>query len=179
MVPDSATLGRSRIDELRGNNVPVVAGVDLGGTAINYTLIDQQEKFLIESLCEHPALSKQGPEVCLQQIADGLQMAVELAGVLLDDVVAVGLDTPGPASSAGLLSARGSTNFVHPQWAGFDIREGLARKLEKPVSYLNDANAAALWGHYAIFGSNSRETSTSSVIGTGNGGGGILGGNRS
>jgi len=156
--------------------VPVVAGVDLGGTAINYTLIDQQEKFLIESLCEHPALSKQGPEVCLQQIADGLQMAVELAGVLLDDVVAVGLDTPGPASSAGLLSARGSTNFVHPRWAGFDIREGLAYKLGKPVSYLNDGNAAALWGHYTIFGANSRETSVSTIIGTGNGGGIILDG---
>jgi glucokinase len=157
--------------------VQVVAGIDLGGTAINYTLLDQQEKFLIEGLFEHPALAKQGPEVCLQQIADGLKIAAETAGVSLDDVVAVGLDTPGPASAAGLLSARGSTNFVHPRWAGFDIREGLAHKLGKPVCYLNDANAAALWGHYAIFGSNSRETSISSVIGTGNGGGVILEGN--
>jgi glucokinase len=157
--------------------VQVVAGIDLGGTAINYTLLDQQEKFLIEGLFEHPALAKQGPEVCLQQIADGLKIAAETAGVSLDDVVAVGLDTPGPASAAGLLSARGSTNFVHSRWAGFDIREGLARKLGKPVCYLNDANAAALWGHYAIFGSNSRETSISSVIGTGNGGGVILEGN--
>ena len=49
----------------------VVAGVDLGGTAINYTIVDQQEKFLIEGLCEHPALAKQGPDICLQQIADG------------------------------------------------------------------------------------------------------------
>ena len=157
--------------------MPVVAGVDLGGTAINYTLIDQQEKFLIEALCEHPSLSKQGPEVCLRQIADGLQIAVELAGAVLHDVVAVGLDTPGPASSAGLLSARGSTNFVHADWAGFDIREGLAHKLGKPVSYLNDGNAAALWGHYTIFGANSKETSVSTIIGTGNGGGIILDGN--
>jgi glucokinase len=157
--------------------VQVVAGVDLGGTAINYTLLDQQEKFLIEGLFEHPALAKQGPDICLQQIADGLKLAAEKAGVVLDDVVALGLDTPGPASSAGLLSTRGSTNFVHANWAGYDIRESLARKLGKPVSYLNDANAAALWGHYAIFGSNSRETSISSVIGTGNGGGVILEGN--
>ncbi len=155
----------------------VVAGVDLGGTAINYTLLNQQEKFLIDGLFEHPALAKQGPDVCLQQIADGLRIATEKAGTLLNEVVAVGLDTPGPASAAGQLSARGSTNFVHPKWAGFDIREGLAHKLGKPVSYLNDANAAALWGHYAIFGSNSRETSISSVIGTGNGGGVILDGN--
>ena len=157
--------------------MPVVAGVDLGGTAINYTLVDQQEHFLIESLCEHPALSKQGPEVCLRQIADGLQIACERVAVLLSDVVAVGLDTPGPASAAGQLSARGSTNFVHPHWAGFDIRQGLAHKLGTPVSYLNDGNAAALWGHYTIFGANSRETSVSTIIGTGNGGGIILEGN--
>jgi glucokinase len=157
--------------------VEVVAGIDLGGTAINYTLVNAKEQFLIEELCEHPALSKQGPEVCLQQIADGLKIAADLAGVALDDIVAVGLDTPGPSSAAGRLSARGSTNFVHPMWAGFDIREGLAHKLGKPVSYLNDANAAALWGHYAIFGAKSRETSISDVVGTGNGGGIILDGN--
>jgi len=156
--------------------VTLVAGVDLGGTAVNYTLLDQQEKFHIEGLCEHPALVKQGPEVCLRQIADGLKIAADKAGVLLSDVAAVGLDTPGPASAAGQLSTRGATNFVHPHWAGFDIREGLARKLGKPVSYLNDANAAAIWGHYSIFGANSHETSISTVIGTGNGGGIILDG---
>jgi glucokinase len=155
----------------------VVAGVDLGGTAVNYTLLDQQERFLIEGLCEHPALSKQGPEVCLRQIADGLKIAADRAKVDLLDIVTVGLDTPGPASAAGVLSARGSTNFVHKDWAGFDIRDGLAHKLNKPVCYLNDANAAALWGHYAIFGANSRETSISIIIGTGNGGGIILDGN--
>jgi glucokinase len=157
--------------------VTVVAGVDLGGTAVNYTLLDQKERFLIEGLCEHPALSKQGPDVCLQQIADGLKIATNRVGVDLVDVVAVGLDTPGPASAAGQFSARGSTNFVHAQWASYDIREGLARKIGKPVCYLNDANAAALWGHYAIFGANSKETSISIIIGTGNGGGIILDGN--
>jgi glucokinase len=157
--------------------VQAVTGIDLGGTAVNYTLLNEQEKFLIEVLCEHPALAKQGPDVCLQQIADGLKIATEKAGIAVEDVVAVGLDTPGPASAAGRLSARGSTNFVHANWAGFDIREGLAHKLGKPVSYLNDANAAALWGHYAIFGSQSQETSISIVIGTGNGGGIILDGN--
>lgn len=155
----------------------VVAGVDLGGTSINYTLVDREGKFLIEELSEHPALSRQGPDICLQQIADGLKIATDFAGIAVEDVVAVGLDTPGPASASGQLSVRGSTNFVHPLWAGFDIREALAHKLGKPVSYLNDANAAALWGHYAIFGANSRETSVSTIIGTGNGGGIILDGN--
>ncbi|MEO8659394.1 MAG: ROK family protein [Bryobacteraceae bacterium] len=155
----------------------VVAGVDLGGTAINYTFVDGDGHFLIEGLCEHPARAKEGPDICLQQIADGLEIAVAQIGVSLDDVVVVGLDTPGPASAAGVLSERGSTNFVHADWAGFDIRDGLAKKLGKPVTYLNDGNAAALWGHFFIYGPNSPETSVSAIIGTGLGGGVITQGN--
>ena len=155
----------------------VVAGVDLGGTAVNYTLIDGEERFLIEGLCEHPARSKEGPGICLRQIVDGLAMAVEQAGVALNDVAVVGLDTPGPASATGVLSAEGSTNFVHADWAGFDIRKHLEDMLGKPVTYLNDGNAGALWGHFAIFGASSGETSVSAIIGTGLGGGVIIDGN--
>src|SRR3954447_360626 len=154
--------------------MPVIAGVDLGGTAINYTLVDAKEQFLIDGLFEHPALSKEGPDVCLRQIEDGLKLAVDKAGIALAEVVAVGLDTPGPASAAGVLSARGSTNFVHPNWAGYDIRAGLASRLGLPVTYLNDGNAGALWGHFNIFGANSRDTSISAIIGTGLGGGVIV-----
>jgi hypothetical protein len=104
IILDFATLGRARIEEQRRKGVSVVAGVDLGGTAVNYTLLDEQERFLIESMCEHPSLAKQGPEVCLGQIADGLKIAAGKAGVLLADVVAAGLDAPGPASAAGQFS---------------------------------------------------------------------------
>lgn len=154
----------------------VVAGVDLGGTAINYTFLDQRGQFLIEGLCEHPARSVEGPDVCLEQIAAGLAIAADHAGVRLEDVVSIGLDTPGPASGSGVLSQRGSTNFVHSQWAGYDIRAGLERRLSRPVTYLNDGNAAALWGHVAIFGSENTATSISVIIGTGLGGGVITGG---
>jgi glucokinase len=149
----------------------IVAGVDLGGTAVNYTFIDAREHFLIEDLCEHPARSREGPDVCLGQIAEGLKVAADKAGVTLADIVAVGLDTPGPASATGVFSAKGSTNFVHPNWAGFDIREGLERHLGKPVTYLNDGNAGALWGHFVLFGTNNWMTSISAIIGTGLGGG--------
>ena len=155
----------------------LVAGVDLGGTAINYTLIDGQEQFLIENLCEHPARSREGPVICLGQIEEGLAIAAAHAGASPADIVAVGLDTPGPASAAGRLSARGSTNFVHEDWAGYDIREGLEARLKRPVVYLNDGNAGALWGHFTIFGSGSPATSISAIIGTGLGGGVIVDGN--
>lgn len=155
----------------------VIAGVDLGGTAINYTIMDAQGRFLIEGLCEHPALSTQGPDVCLAQIEQGLAIAAGKAGVALNDVVAVGLDTPGPASATGVLSARGSTNFVHRDWSGYDIRQKLEARLARPVTYLNDGNAGALWGHFSIFGADSRHTSITTVIGTGLGGGVIIDGN--
>src|SRR5580704_8744590 len=114
--------------------VKVIAGVDLGGTAINYTILNAREEFLIAGLCEHPALSTQGPDVCLAQIEKGLEIAAGKAGVPLNDVVAVGLDTPGPASSTGVLSARGSTNFVHCDWSGYDIRQKLEARLGRPVT---------------------------------------------
>jgi predicted NBD/HSP70 family sugar kinase len=154
----------------------VVAGIDLGGTAINYTFLDERGQFLIESLCEHPARSVEGPAVCLDQIVAGLRLAADRARLPMEKLVAVGLDTPGPASGAGVLSRRGSTNFVHPDWAGFDIRFGLERRLGLPVTYLNDGNAAALWGHVSIFGSENDATSVAAIIGTGLGGGVITGG---
>ena len=154
-----------------------MAGVDLGGTAVNYTFLNLKEQFLLEKLCEYPARSREGPAICLQQIADGLEVASENAGVQVADVVAVGLDTPGPASATGVLSAKGSTNFVHPSWAGFDIRENLSERLGKPVTYLNDGNAGALWGHFVLFGASPRATTISAIIGTGLGGGVITDGN--
>ena len=153
----------------------VAAGIDLGGTAVNYTFITIDGRWLIDGLCEHPARAQEGPAICLQQIADGLAIAVSRAGISLDEIAVVGLDTPGPASADGVLSARGSTNFVHQDWAGFDIRMALELQLRKPVTYLNDGNAGALWGHFSIFGDN-RATSISAIVGTGLGGGVIVDG---
>lgn len=152
----------------------IIAGIDLGGTAINYTLIDMQGRFLIERLCEHPARSVEGPDVCLAQIADGLDIAVGTVGLEHADVIAVGLDTPGPASATGVLSARGSTNFVHAGWAGLDLPARLSAALGRPVCYLNDGNAGALWGHFSLFGHDSGATSISAIVGTGLGGGVIV-----
>jgi glucokinase len=153
------------------SSMSIAAGIDLGKTSISYTFLRDGEEFLISGLCEYPSLTEAGPQVCLQQISDGLKRAAELASVEFDHIAAVGLDTPGPASADGVLSARGSTNFAHRDWAGFNIRRALAERLRKPVVYLNDGNAAALWGHFALCGAGSRATSVSAIIGTGLGGG--------
>jgi glucokinase len=154
----------------------IVAGIDLGGTAINYTLLDAHSgEFLIPGLAEHPARAQEGAEVCLTQIAEGLNLMADTYGVERDTILAVGLDTPGPASATGVLSAKGSTNFAHDSWKSFDLRGGLEERLKRPVTYLNDGNAAALWGHMSLFGSKPA-TSVSAIIGTGLGGGLVVDG---
>jgi predicted NBD/HSP70 family sugar kinase len=84
----------------------------------------------------------------------------------------VGLDSPGPASADGVISSRGSTNFSHDGWRGFDFRGSLAARLRLPVVYHNDGNAAALYAHHACFGADAAEhSSVSAIVGTGLGGG--------
>jgi predicted NBD/HSP70 family sugar kinase len=152
-----------------------VAGIDLGGTAINYTFLRSDGAFLIAGLFEHPARVTEGPSVCLGQIAEGLGLAAAHAGISVASIDAIGLDTPGPASATGVLSARGSTNFIHRDWPGFDIPAAVARTFGKPVTYLNDGNAAALWGHTHALGDRPG-TSISAIIGTGLGGGIVVDG---
>jgi hypothetical protein len=45
MQAKSAKLWRSSRQSTEEGILQVVAGVDLGGTAINYTLLDQKERF--------------------------------------------------------------------------------------------------------------------------------------
>jgi predicted NBD/HSP70 family sugar kinase len=154
----------------------LVAGIDLGGTAINYTFFDG-DRFIVERLCEHPSLASAGPEVCLQQMADGLHLAAALHAVPLSQINIIGLATPGAATTDGVLNATGSTNFLHPAWSGFPIRAALEKRLGLPVIYSNDGNAGALWGHFTLFGAQNNATSVSAIIGTGLGGG-IIAHNR-
>jgi glucokinase len=97
---------------------------------------------------------------------------LELTGVPLAQVRAVGLDTPGPASAEGVISSKGATNFSDPGWFGFDIRSALEARLGLPVLYNNDGNAAALYAHHVKYGPAAAEHgSVSAIVGTGLGGG--------
>ena len=53
-----------------------------------------------------------------------METALAAGGVADAAVLAVGLDTPGPASATGVISSKGSTNFQQPAWRGYDIRVG-------------------------------------------------------
>jgi glucokinase len=150
----------------------VVVGVDNGGTTNNGTVLDSAGQFLLDQMAEVPSNVREGPDRAIQSLVDSVEQVLALTGVPIASVLAVGLDTPGPASSDGVISSKGATNFGDAGWGGFDIRGALAERLGLPVVYNNDGNAAALYAHHVRFGPDSRRHSSVSVIvGTGLGGG--------
>lgn len=150
----------------------VVVGLDNGGTSNKATVLDAAGRFLVDRLVETPSRVREGPEVALRALDAALGHVLEIAETPRAAVRAVGLDTPGPASANGVISSRGSTNFLHPAWRGFDVRGALEARLGLPVVYNNDANAAALYAHHVRFGPQAAQhSSVSAVVGTGLGGG--------
>jgi glucokinase len=150
----------------------LVVGLDNGGTTNNATVLDQSGKFLVDQLVETPSLVREGPDVAVESLVASFEQVLEVVGAVPSSVRAVGLDSPGPASADGVISSRGSTNFSHPGWRGFDFRGALQERLGLPVVYNNDANAAALYAHHMRFGAEAAEhSSISAIVGTGLGGG--------
>jgi glucokinase len=119
----------------------------------------------------------EGPLGALEAVADSMETALMAAGLVDAVVLAVGLDTPGPASATGVISSKGSTNFQQPAWRGFDIRAAAETRLGRPVLYHNDGNAAALYAHEVLFADEAlHRSSVAAIVGTGLGGGVVEGG---
>lgn len=149
-----------------------IVGLDNGGTTNNATVLDAEGRFLVSGLMESASCVREGPESALRALSAILDEVLKVTGVSRSSVIGVGLDTPGPAGAEGIISAKGSTNFGHADWAGYDIRTGLEERIGLPVVYSNDANAAALYAHHAYFGAEAMErSSVSAIVGTGLGGG--------
>ena len=150
----------------------VVVGLDNGGTSNNATVLDSRGHFLVDRLVENGSFVHEGPAAALSALASALKNVLELTETARSEVRAVGLDTPGPTSADGVISSRGATNFSAPAWRGFDFRSALEERLQLPVVYNNDGNAAALYAHHRFFGDRAaEESSVSAIVGTGLGGG--------
>jgi glucokinase len=150
----------------------VVVGLDNGGTTNNATVLDASGRFLVAHLQELPSRVREGPAIGIAALVQVFEHVLAVTGTERAQVRAVGLDTPGPASADGVISSKGSTNFAHPGWPGFDVRGALQAALGIPVVYSNDGNAAALYAHTAHFGGEAgHRSSVSAIVGTGLGGG--------
>ena len=150
----------------------VVVGLDNGGNKNNATVVEPTGRFLVDSMVETPSRVQEGPQVAIEALAEAFDGILARTGIDRARVRGIGLDTPGPASADGVISSRGSTNFAHPGWRGFDFRGALEARLGVRVVYNNDGNAAALYAHYVAFGASAgNRSSISAIVGTGLGGG--------
>lgn len=113
-------------------------GVDLGGTNIAVGVVTEDLKIIgrgkVKTKCPRPAAE------IFDDIAVAVNMAVKDAGISMDEVVSVGVGTPGSVNKNN-----GYIEFANN--LGFDqvpAKEMLEERIGKPVYLDNDANCAAL-----------------------------------
>ncbi len=144
---------------------PFFLGVDVGGTNIKIGLVDDAGMTLaFKSIAtQEPA----GPEQAVQRISrtcHGLCSSVDLN---ISDVAQVGLGTPGTMClKRGVLLQPPNL----PNWHEFPIRQSLSDATGRPVTFVNDANAAA-FGEFWIGTGAKYESLAMLTLGTGVGGG--------
>lgn len=113
-------------------------GVDLGGTNIAVGVIDENLKIIgrgkVKTKCPRPA------EEIFDDIALAVNMAVKDAGISMNDVLSVGVGTPGSVNKeTGYIEFANNLDFDQvPAKAMLEARIG------KTVYLDNDANCAAL-----------------------------------
>ena len=140
-------------------------GIDVGGTNIKIGLFDSELKLLSKTSVTTDA--DMGPEVVIDKMAQTVKDIVTDAGLALEDVVAIGIGTPGPARYSEGIIIR-STNM--PKFKNVPICKMLNDRLGAPVVFDNDANVAC-WGEYAVGAGKGVENMVFFTLGTGIGGG--------
>ncbi len=155
------------------DNRPLRVGVDVGGTNLRVGVVEQR-KLLWEQ--RHAAdfsrvCRSHAPRPALEQIINELQFAIEGARERYPGVASVGIAFPGFIDP---VSHRVSLSPNLPGLKDVDIALPLAERLGLPVHIENDALAAA-YGEY-LAATPAPESLIYLGLGTGVGGGLILGG---
>ena len=140
-------------------------GIDVGGTNIKIGLFDAELKLLSKTSVTTDA--DMGPEIVIDKMAQTVKDIVAEAGLSLEDIVAVGIGTPGPAKYSEGIIIR-STNM--PKFKNVPICKMLNDRLGAPIVFDNDANVACL-GEFAVGAGKDVENMVFFTLGTGIGGG--------
>lgn len=139
-------------------------GIDIGGTKVLGGVVDENGKILATHRAATP---KEGGAALTQTIAD-----VALHLLHDHDVVGVGV------SAAGFVSSDRETILATPNISGWNetnLKNELGKNIDLPIVIENDGNAAA-WGEYC-YGAGVGETHLMMLtVGTGIGGGAVIGG---
>ncbi|MBQ6266737.1 MAG: ROK family protein [Clostridia bacterium] len=113
-------------------------GVDLGGTNIAVGVVSEDLKIVgrgkVKTKCPRPAAE------IFDDIAVAVDLALQDAGVTMDEVLSVGVGTPGSVNkSNGYIEFANNLDFNQ-----VPAKEMLEARLHKTVYLDNDANCAAL-----------------------------------
>lgn len=132
-------------------NLPLVVGVDLGGTQIRTAVMRGATRLSRVGLLtgENPT-----PERVIPRIIGAIEEAIEKANTTSDQIAGIGIGAPGP------LNSRTGVVFSPPNlpgWVDVPLRDILSQHFAQPIFVENDANAAALAEYMFGAGQGSRE----------------------
>lgn len=143
-------------------------GVDVGGTTVKLGLFNENGD-LIENR-ELPSRTENGGAAILPDIASAVAACAERRALADADLLGIGIGVPGPVAGDGTVN-----RCVNLNWGVFNLHNALGALTGLPVKAGNDANCAAL-GEYWRGGGVGSESALFVTLGTGIGGGVILGG---
>lgn len=150
-------------------NLPLVVGVDLGGTNIRTAVLQGPKLHSRVSLRtgENPT-----PERILPRVYAAIQQALDEAHIPLDQIAGIGVATPGPLNNrTGVIYAPPNL----PGWDNVPLRDLILQHFNRPIIIENDAHAAAL-GEYKFGAGRESRHMVYLTVSTGIGGGVIIDG---
>ncbi|MEL7499707.1 MAG: ROK family protein [Planctomycetota bacterium] len=154
--------------ETESFQLPLFAGVDVGGTNVKVGIVDDLGAIVADT--KFPTQPNESPDVAVKQAKQELEELLSSQGFSWNDVAAVGVGTPGPMDiKQGMILT--PTNL--PGWHQYPIRDRLSHEVIKPVTFANDAGAAA-FGEYWVGGGQAFDNMVLLTLGTGVGGGIIV-----
>ena len=143
-------------------------GVDLGGTTVKIAYFDETGNMLTK--WEIPTVKDGDGQQILPDIAAAVLGHMEATGVAKESILGIGIGVPGPVNDEGVVN-----RCVNLGWGVFNIHQALGELTGLRVVAGNDANVAAL-GESWKGGGQGAANMVMATLGTGVGGGIILGG---
>jgi glucokinase len=145
-------------------------GVDLGGTNLRFGLVREDEKII--SRRRTGTMAAEGVDIVLERLTGGIQTLARKAEADGMKIAGIGIGVPGIISAKDGI-VRVSPNL--PGWEDIPLRARLMESFPYPIHVENDANAYAL-GEYWFGAGKGSSCMVCITLGTGVGGGIILGG---
>lgn len=145
-----------------GEATPVV-GVDLGGTKILAAVVSENQTIL--GRAKRPTPADAGGPAILSAIVGCVDQALAEAGLTRDQIVGIGIGSPGPLDArSGVITF--SANLNVKDWA---LGPDLSQAMNRPVLLRNDV-VAGTYGEYRLGAGRGYRNILAAFVGTGIGG---------